>query len=127
MQAKQKTSAERHIKQRGRLGLHPWRCERRGEHCEIVAYADASGAWETIAVIPSTSGASADFLAGFIVNLVNESQEDSDVLEAARKALEAVMEEGLTFSTEQEAEHVIDRLKHTRSLPTWHLDRQGSA
>jgi hypothetical protein len=69
--------------------LHPWRCELRGDDCDIMAYVEASGRWQAVATIPATPGASADELAGFIVTLVNDNQKRDDVMQAALSALEA--------------------------------------
>jgi hypothetical protein len=97
--------------QRCFYALHPWRIEGKGESCDLIAYVEASGDWETVATIPATSGASADDIASFIAGLVNDNRENAEVLDEAFAALGAVLQEGLTFTTEQEAEHVLKRLK----------------
>jgi hypothetical protein len=109
--AKARKSRAGGAKPRSLYALHPWRCEPRGDDCDIMAYVEASGRWEAVATIPATPGARADELGGFIVRLVNDSQEQGDVIHAALTALEAILEEGLTFTTEQEAERAIERLK----------------
>jgi hypothetical protein len=92
-------------------GSHPWRCQPCEGGCELIAYVDASGQWETVAIVQPTSNATARALAEFIVGLVNEQQRDSDVLQAAFDALDGLLEQGLTFSTEQDADRVIETLK----------------
>ncbi len=92
-------------------GLHDWRYETRGDPCAIMASAKESNAWEMVALTFPTSSASAEETARFIVGLLNDAQSEDSAAKAALRALEAVIEEGLTWSTEQEAEHAIERLK----------------
>jgi hypothetical protein len=95
--------------------LHPWRCDHHADRSEITAYVEASGHWETVAVVPPTSGASAEAVAAFIVRLINAAQQNRDILRDAMEALEAVMNDGLNFTTEQTAEHVIISIKQVVS------------
>ena len=46
----------------------PWHCRNHKDHSEIVAYVEASGAWEVIATIKITSGISADGLRDALAN-----------------------------------------------------------
>jgi hypothetical protein len=96
---------------RSYYGLHPWRCTHHGDRSEVFAYVEASGKWETVLVVRASSGTTAEELAVYIVNLVNDRREDQDALEQAFAALDAVLQDGLTFTTEQEAEHAAERLK----------------
>ena len=89
----------------------PWQCRNHEDHSEIVAYVEASGAWEVIATIKITSGISADAMAQFICGLVNDYQKNKDLLRQAMEALEAVFEEGLNYSTEQAADQVVAQIK----------------
>jgi hypothetical protein len=89
----------------------PWECRHHADRSEIAAYVEASGQWETVAVVPPTSGASAEALAAFIAGAVNTARRHRELLSDAMKALEAVMDDGLDFSTEQSAEHVIRDIK----------------
>lgn len=98
-------------KPRPLYSLYPWRTEHHDDRSEIAAYVEASGKWETVAVIPHTPGASAETLAEFIMGIINDSQKNRDLLRDATRALEAVMEEGLTFSTEQDADAILKRVK----------------
>jgi hypothetical protein len=91
--------------------LASWRCNHHADRSEIMAYVEASGTWETVAVIPPTSGASAEALAAFIARAVNTTQQNKDLLRDAMDALEAVVSDGLNFTTEQAAEHVIANFK----------------
>jgi predicted transcriptional regulator len=106
-----KSKPDREIKVRCFYSLHPWRCQHHGERSEIAAYVEASGTWETVAIIPQTSGATSEALAEFIARAVNQSQQCENLHQAAIRALESVIEEGLTFTSEQEAERVIERLR----------------
>jgi hypothetical protein len=65
----------------------------------------------TVAVVSPTSGASAEALAAFIASIVNAAQQNEDLLRDAMEALEAVVNDGLNFTTEQAAEHVIANIR----------------
>jgi hypothetical protein len=99
------------VKVRAYYGSQPWRCQSTKDGCELSAYVDASGQWEPIAFVQPTSDADARALGEFIVSLVNERQRDGDLLQAAFDALGGVLEQGLTFSTEQDADRVVETLK----------------
>jgi hypothetical protein len=90
----------------------PWQCEPRGADCALLAFVEASGKWKTIALVKKTPGASAETAAAYIAGLVNDMHENGDVLQSALEALEAIVDEGLNFSTEQDADIVIRRLKN---------------
>jgi hypothetical protein len=109
--SKAQSSSKADPKPRCFYSLHPWRCDHHADRSEIMAYVEASGQWETVAVVPPTSGASAEAVASFIVRLVNAAQQNRDILRDAMAALEAVMNDGLNFTTEQAAEHVIISIK----------------
>jgi hypothetical protein len=64
-----------------------------------------------VAVVSPASGASAEALAAFIASIVNAAQQNEDVLRDAMEALEAVVNDGLNFTTEQAAEHVIANIR----------------
>ena len=90
---------------------HPWRCDHHADRSEITAYVEASGRWETVLTVRPTSEASAEAIASFIIQLVNGHQQNNDLLRDAMAALEAVVNDGLNFTTEQTAEHVITHIK----------------
>ena len=90
----------------------PWRCEHRRDGSEIQAFVEASGIWETVAVIPPTSGVSARNIAEFIAALVNDNRRCQSALEAAMEALQHVIDDnGLTFSSEHAVDSALTRLK----------------
>jgi hypothetical protein len=89
-----------------------WRCEPRGSDCVLLAFAEARGKWETVALVKKTSGASAKALADYIAGVLNGLHSDRQLLKVAQDALEAILEEGLNYSTEQDADIVIRRLKN---------------
>ena len=64
-----------------------------------------------MALVKKTSGASVEAVAHYIVGMVNDLHENGSLLAAAMTALEAITDEGLTFSTEQDADDVIRRIK----------------
>jgi hypothetical protein len=91
---------------------HPWQCEHHQDRSDITAYVEASGEWETVLTVHPTSGASAEALATHVAAIVNEHQDGVDLLQDALSALELCFEEGkLTFTSEQEADRVITRIK----------------
>ncbi len=104
-----KVGGERKFKPSSYHGWHPWRVERRDNSCTIAAYVKATELWQTIAVINGTSGANKDITR--LVKLVNDRKDDVDGLRSAFEAVKAIETEGLTFTTEQELEHVIRRLE----------------
>jgi hypothetical protein len=92
----------------------PWRVEVEQEAAVIEAYVDGTDKWESVAIVLPTSGASAGKMARFIVGLVNDNHKHEPLLENALTALEAVSEEGLTFTTEQAVEHAVAELRKRR-------------
>jgi hypothetical protein len=109
--SKAQSGGKAEAKPRRFYSLHPWRCDHHADRSEITAYVEASGQWETVAVVPPTSGASAEAVASFIARLVNAAQQNRDLLRDAMAALEAVINDGLNFTTEQTAEHVVNSIK----------------
>jgi hypothetical protein len=91
--------------------VQPWEYRNSGDQTEIMAYVEASGAWEVVAVVQPTSGASAEALAAYITAIVNQQQRRQDLLQDAMHALELVMEDGLNFSSEQAVEHALHNIK----------------
>lgn len=90
----------------------PWKCRHLKNHSEILIYVEASGAWETIALIKPTAGASAETAAEFIMQAINACQQSQSALREAMEALELCLEEdGLTFSSEQVAERSVNAIK----------------
>jgi hypothetical protein len=93
---------------------NPWRVEVEEEGAVIEAYVEGTDTWESIAIVLATSGASAGKMARFIVGLVNDNQKQEPLLEDTLAALEAVIEEGLTFASEQAIEHAVTGLRKRR-------------
>ena len=89
----------------------PWRCSPQKGGCEILAYVEASGAWETVIDVRPTSGTSAEAVGIYVTAIINQYQNEQNLLHQATKALETCLKEGITFSSEQDAEHVIARIK----------------
>lgn len=82
---------------------------------EISAYVDATGKWETIAIIPPTSDHTAEAISTFIAHSINDIHEHGELLVSAMNALDDILREGLTFSTEQTADRIVDRIKKVYS------------
>jgi hypothetical protein len=114
MTAKENISIENEMALQGHYRSRPWRCIQSGDECALSAFVEASGEWETVAIVQPTSGADAKSLANFILRVVNDWNEHDDLFQAASEALEAVLQEGLTFSTEQEVESMVERLKRLK-------------
>jgi hypothetical protein len=106
----QPSSGARKLRQFYRV--EPWRCRHYKNRSEISAYVEASGQAEIVAVVLPSSGASAEALAEFIAELVNDNQKNIDMLPDALAAIELVLEEGrLTFTSEQAADVVAARIR----------------
>jgi hypothetical protein len=90
-------------------GWHPWRVEKRTNGCTVAAYVEATGLWQTIAIIDGTSGVNRDIKR--LVKLVNDRKDDEAALRAAFEVLKEIEEVGFDFSTEQELERVIGNLE----------------
>lgn len=92
--------------------LHPWQCRHHAERSELLAYVEANGQWQPVAIVPSTLTASARALAAYIAAIVNEHHRKADLLHEAMTALELCLEDDhLTFASEQAADRVITRIK----------------
>jgi hypothetical protein len=97
--------------------VEPWRCRHYQNRSEISAHVEASGQSEGVAIALPSSGASAEALGCFIVDLVNDNQRNEDVLLDALSVLELLLEEGrLTFTSEQAAEAVASRIRNRLGL-----------
>jgi len=108
-----KTGREKSAKtQKNFYSAHTWQCRHLSDWSEILAYAEASGAWETVIQIYPTSGHSAETIATFVCGLINDNQRDKSLLEEAMDALQQCLEtERLTFSSEQMAERTVARIQ----------------
>jgi hypothetical protein len=93
----------------------PWKSRPQSDHSEILAYSEAGGAWETVLDVRQTSGACHERMAASILALIHEHQEKQNALHCAMEALELVMADGLTYSSEQLAERALSRIKNVIS------------
>jgi len=92
--------------------IHPWQCRHHINHSEIVAYVEASGKWETVLTVHQTSGINTETMATFILNLVNDNQNNRDLLFEAMLTLETVLEKGrLDYGSELDANSIVGRIK----------------
>jgi hypothetical protein len=94
---------------------HPWESRHHSDHSEIVAYVEASGARETVLDVRQTSGASHEAMAASILALIREHQEKRNALHDAVEALELVIADGLTYSSEHLAERAVTNIKKLMS------------
>ena len=90
---------------------HPWKCSSRNGKVQIEAYVEKSSNWETIIEVRSSSDASAEALAGYVSDIINQDQMRQELLEEAKAALEQIEKEGITFSSEHDADRVLRRIK----------------
>jgi hypothetical protein len=88
-------------------GVKPWRCEHHADRSELFAYLDPRHGWERVGTIWAVRDQKARALADFIVKVINASARSDDVLREAHDVLVAMLTEGVTFSTEQEAERIV--------------------
>ncbi len=88
----------------------PWQCVHHPDRSDITAYVEASGTWETVATILPTSCFSAEALATFVLDTINDQVEGRDLLRDAVSALKLCNEEAqMTYTSEHMADRVIDR------------------
>jgi hypothetical protein len=87
----------------------PWRCDHRGKSSDIMLL--VGGKWECVATTWPLPNLSPRRSAEFIANLVNEREQTETLLDVARATLQEVLECGLTFSTELEAEAVLKAIR----------------
>lgn len=110
--AARKTSDRNRKPKRPFYSIHPLECQHQRDQSEIRAHVEASGNWETVAVIRQTTGVSAEAMAEFICYLINDNQKNKSLLLDAMAALESCLEESkLTYSSEQAADSVLHRIK----------------
>jgi hypothetical protein len=91
--------------------LHPWQYRVTDNGAEILAYVEGHD-WETVLIVNPTSGASAEVLAAYVTDIINQHRPKHHLLHEAMSALELCLEEDtMTYTSEQTAEHVITRIK----------------
>jgi len=91
--------------------IYPWGIQHQPNHSEIDAYVEASGEWEIVLNVRSTSGASHETMAQYILSIIHEHQKKQSALQDAMHALELVLNEGITFSSEQAIGQAVTRIK----------------
>jgi hypothetical protein len=98
-------------KRRQPYSIEPWEYTHTPNYAEITAYVEASGKREVVAKIMPTSGFSAEFMAGYLCQLVNDHNTNHSLLVAAKEALELCLaDDEQSFSSEQAADAVITRI-----------------
>ena len=109
-------------------GGHPadaanrWRLQKRKERYEIEVFVEARGRWEPFAVAMDGTGIAAEALTGYVVDVLNEKPQQKNAVNEAVRALEALLEEGLTWATEMDADHASRRLKEESAAVRKMLD-----
>lgn len=103
-----KPGSQRNIKPSSSDGWDQWRCERRDGQCVVSGREEATELWQPMAMISGSAGTIAEIER--LVELVNGKQADADLLRLAFDVLKSVEEEGLTYATEMDLDHVIERL-----------------
>ena len=102
---------EKKISLRAYRGTPRWRFDKRGDKFEIDVFAEEQREWLPVAMIKDAVGIEAGALAEYVVSVLNEKQQEAVMLSTALHALKSVLEEGFTFSTEQEIDHAISEVK----------------
>jgi hypothetical protein len=87
----------------------PWRCEHRSKSSDIMLL--VGGKWECVATTWPLPNLSPRKAAEFIVDVVNGKEQAETLLADTRATLQEVLESGLTFSTEMEAESLLKAIK----------------
>lgn len=90
-------------------GWSRWSCLETAQGCEVRAYMDSTGLWQTIAGISGSKETVLDIAQ--MVELLNRQKRTPEDIRTAFAALRALEEEGLTFATEMELEHITERLE----------------
>jgi predicted amino acid dehydrogenase len=87
---------------------------------QVVHHADRVGVelnqppsneWVTIAAVHGAAGFPASDLAARIARLLNQDVAKDEVLQRAAVALDEILRDGLTFSTEQAIEHTANNIR----------------
>ena len=98
--------------QKSFYSIHPWQSVHQKDGFALRAYVEASGEWETIMTIHSSSGCTAETMAEFVLNLINDNQRHQNILFEAMSALELCLQEDqMTVASEQAADRVITQIK----------------
>jgi hypothetical protein len=90
--------------------VHRWRFEQQGGRYVIEIFEDAEG-WASVAVVTGTAGLRAEALAGYMVHVLNQKQQESTVLDEAVHALSELMKDGVTYGTEYDADRSVRSLQ----------------
>ena len=120
MPRKLSAKLEKKISLRAYQGAPRWRFDRRGEKLEIDVFAEEGREWLPVATVRGGIGMEAGALAEYVVSVLNQKQREAVILSTALHALKSVLEEGLTFSTEQEIDHAISDVK-TQCSALWNI------
>lgn len=91
--------------------IHPWACRHLKNHSEITAYVEISSTWEKVLDVCSTSGATHETMAAYILSVIHEHQKKQCALHDAMNALQLVLNDGLTFTSEQAMELAVTNIK----------------
>lgn len=91
--------------------LRPWQHRVTEDGVEILAYVEGHD-WEPVLIVNPTSGASAEAMATYLTDIINQHHPRQGLLHEAMSALEICLEEDkMTYTSEQTAERVITRIK----------------
>jgi hypothetical protein len=91
--------------------IQPWSCVHQEGKSQIQAYVMATGQHEVLAEIASVPGYTAEAMAEFIVNAVNNFDKRERLIEEMKSALETCLESGgLNWAAEHDADVVLRRV-----------------
>ncbi len=93
------------------FNAEPWECRHHADYSELIARIEAGEEKKIVAVVPGGDAVSAATLANFICFVINDYQKRQTVLSSAIGALELLLSEGLTFSSEIEGEQAIKDIR----------------
>ena len=102
--------------------VNRWRFQKRKERYEIEVFVEARGRWEPFAVAMDGTGIAAEALTGYVVDALNEKQQQKIAVDEAVRAMEMLLDEGLTWATEIEADHATRRLREQSAALRQMLD-----
>lgn len=109
------TSTRNFVREKALYGLAPWSCKHFHTHSEIEAYLMAAGDWQTVAEVRQSANLSAEEMANYIANVVNDHDKLMNILDDMITALETCLDsKGLDWSAENEVDIVLRRARLMR-------------
>ena len=89
-----------------------WRCLHETDTRSVIdVFFSPTQTWVRVATVWATHLVSAKEFAEFLVGVVNDAAVTADLLDDARATLAQMLADGVDFSTEQEADRIIESIR----------------